>query len=325
MSPSQNVVFHLDLEGLANVDRFGHLSVLRLDAHGPQPGDLAARRLVSIGPLANGHRVVSRIEVAGDDRAGGSIGSYPTLLEQDGPIAEAGHRRHVVGDEEDGSALSSDPLHGVEAFALEIRIADGENLVDDQDLRLEVGGDGEGEPHLHAARIALDRGVDEFLYAREIDDLVELAIDLLLPHAEDGAVQVDVLAAGQLGVEAGADLQQAGDPAADFGPSAARLGNSGENLEQGRLAGPVAPDDPQHLTLAHLEGDVAQRPQHAFGRLGVRFRIDVIEPVERAVLAVVADRLPYEVEHGHAEIVLDLLLQADAVAFAQVVDRYGEI
>src|SRR3712207_8569835 len=35
----------------------------------------------------------------------------------------------------------------------------------------------------------------------------------LFRSAEDGAVEVDVLAAGQLGVEAGADLQQAADPA----------------------------------------------------------------------------------------------------------------
>ena len=82
-----------------------------------------------------------------------------------------------------------------------------------EDLGLEVGGDGEPEAHLHAARVALDGRVEELLDLRELDDLVELAGDLGPPHAEDRAAQVDVLAAGQLGVEAGADLEQGADAA----------------------------------------------------------------------------------------------------------------
>ena len=79
-------------------------------------------------------------------------------------------------------------------------------------------GDGEGEPQLHAARVALDRRVDEPLDLGELDDLVELALDLAPPHAEDRAVEEDVLAAGQVGVEAGADLEQRADAAADRAP-----------------------------------------------------------------------------------------------------------
>ena len=59
----------------------------------------------------------------------------------------------------------------------------------------------------------------------ELDDLVELALDLGPRHAEDGAVEVDVLAAGQLGVEAGADLEQACHPAADLDSALGRLGD----------------------------------------------------------------------------------------------------
>ncbi len=66
-------------------------------------------------------------------------------------------------------------------------------------------------------RVALHRRVDELLDLRERDDLVELARDLARAHAQDRAVQEDVLAPGQLGMEAGADLQQAADPAADLG------------------------------------------------------------------------------------------------------------
>ena len=79
--------------------------------------------------------------------------------------------------------------------------------------------DGEREPHVHPARVALDRGVDELLDAGELDDVVEALLDLLALHAEDRAVEIDVLAPGELLVEARADLEQAADATADLGPA----------------------------------------------------------------------------------------------------------
>ena len=71
-----------------------------------------------------------------------------------------------------------DVLHLAEALLLELGVADGQHLVDDQDLRLEVRRDGEGQAHVHAARVALHRRVEEPLDLGEGDDLVELALDL---------------------------------------------------------------------------------------------------------------------------------------------------
>ena len=106
-------------------------------------------------------------------------------------------------------------LHLAQTLLLELRIADGEHLVDDQDFRLQMRRHREGEPHLHAAGIALDRRVDELLDPGEVDDLVELSPDLGAAHAEDGAVEIDVLAPGEFGMKAGADFEQAGDAALD--------------------------------------------------------------------------------------------------------------
>ena len=112
---------------------------------------------------------------------------------------------------------SRDLAHLPQRLALEGGVADREHLVDEQDLRLEVGGDGEGEPHRHPARVALHRRVEEALDLGELDDLVEAGADLGPAHAEDRAVEEDVLAPGQLRVEAGADLEQRADPAGDVG------------------------------------------------------------------------------------------------------------
>ena len=54
------------------------------------------------------------------------------------------------------------------------RIADGEHLVDDQDLRLQVRRHGEREPHVHPERVPLHRRVEVLLDLGERDDLVEL-------------------------------------------------------------------------------------------------------------------------------------------------------
>ena len=122
-----------------------------------------------------------------------------------------------------------------------------------------MGGHGKGQAHVHPAGVALDGGVDELLHTGEVDNFVEFLLHLVLAHAEDGAVEVDVLAPGQLGVEAGADLQQAADAAFDLDHAAGGGGHPGEDLEQGAFAGTVAPDDPQGFTLLDSEGDVIQR------------------------------------------------------------------
>ena len=105
----------------------------------------------------------------------------------------------------------ADVVHLAEALLLEPRVADREHFVDDQDLRLEVRRDREREPHVHAARVVLHRRVDEALDLGEGDDLVELARDLRAAHAENRAVQENVLAAGQLRMKPGADFEQRAD------------------------------------------------------------------------------------------------------------------
>ena len=124
--------------------------------------------------------------------------------------------------EDDGPARLAVLLHPPERSPLELRIADREHLVHEQDLGLEMGGDGEREPHVHAARVALDGRVHELPDAGEVHDLRHLPRDLATAHAEDGAIEIDVLATGELGMEARADLEQAADAAPDHGGSFCR-------------------------------------------------------------------------------------------------------
>ena len=117
-------------------------------------------------------------------------------------------RAHVVADEDDGAALSCHVLHLAQALLLELGVAHRQHLIHEQNLRLQVRRHRESQADLHAAGVALDRGIDELLDTREVHDLVELGGDLPAAHPENRAVEVDVLAAGQLRVEAGAGLQE---------------------------------------------------------------------------------------------------------------------
>ena len=71
------------------------------------------------------------------------------------------------------------------------------------------------ESHEHAARVELDRRVDEVGQVGEGDDLVEALLDLGLGEAEQHAVDVDVLPSCHLAVEADADTEQRRDSAPD--------------------------------------------------------------------------------------------------------------
>jgi hypothetical protein len=166
-----------------------------------------------------------------------------------------------VTDEHHRAPLGGDVAHLAEAFGLKCRVADGEHLVDEQDFRLEVCGDGEGEAEVHAARVPLHRRVDEPLDLGERHDLVELADDLLAMHAEDRAVEEHVLAPGQIRMESRTDLEQRADATLDRRTSRRRRRDAGEQLEQRALAGAVSSDEAERLAVRHVERDVTERPE----------------------------------------------------------------
>jgi hypothetical protein len=106
-------------------------------------------------------------------------------------------------------------------------------------------------------------GVEELLYAAERDNLVELPADLGLAHAEDGTVQIYVLSTTELGVEPGADFEQAGQSAAQMDLAFGRVSGPGKNLEQRGLARSVVPDDANHFAGFHIQIEIAQCPEVA--------------------------------------------------------------
>ena len=100
------------------------------------------------------------------------------MVEHDRPVTHVADRVEAVRDEDDRAALGLERADPVEALALERLVADGEHLVDEKDLRVDVDGHGEREPDVLAGRVELHLGVDLLRDLGEVDDVVEVAVGL---------------------------------------------------------------------------------------------------------------------------------------------------
>ncbi len=149
----------------------------------------------------------------------------------------------------------------VHAAALEFRVAHRDDLVDQQDLGLHVHRDRESETHVHAARVDLHRFVDEVADAGELDDVVDRRRHLTPGEAEHGAVQVDVLATGQVRVEARSELEQGRQPSGGLDRALGGTVDSRHESQQRRLPAAVVSDETEERARRDLEIDVAQHPE----------------------------------------------------------------
>src|SRR5262249_46589868 len=123
------------------------------------------------------------------------------------------------------------------------------------------------------------------------------------------AVEIDVLAAGQFGVEAGANLEQAADPTVQLDTSLGRLGDPREDLQERALASAVAADDADHLARLDFRRHVLTGPEILDG-----CRLMPTEPAAKRGL----DRVHESVAEG--PVARALVLVRHAVALAQVLN-----
>ena len=168
----------------------------------------------------------------GTDFVRRSVHYDPALLQPDGAGAELLDVVERVRDEEDRRAVLDDFGDAGAALGLERGVADGENLVEYQNLGRGGGRDREGETHRHARGIGADGRVNEVPEFGEIDDVCLVRLQPLLPVAQDGAVEVDVLASGERRVKAVAEGQKRRHLASNGNRSRRRGRDAGDELLQ---------------------------------------------------------------------------------------------
>ena len=151
-----------------------------------------------------------------------------SVAQENGTVAEALDCGCVVRHEHDRAAALLELEDLAEALALELLVADREDLVEQEHVCVDVRGDGEPEPHVHPRRVRSHGQVDELLEPRERNDLVQLLPHVRAREAVDRPVEEDVLAPGQVGVEAGAELEQRAHASTDIHAAGGGLDDSGE-------------------------------------------------------------------------------------------------
>ena len=96
----------------------------------------------------------------------------------------------------------------MKALRLEKYISDSKGLIHNQNFRINVDGDRKRKTHEHSAGIHLDRLIYILADIRKGQNVIELGFDLILCKADHRAVQIDILNAVVLHVEAGSQLQE---------------------------------------------------------------------------------------------------------------------
>ena len=183
------------------------------------------------------------------------------VLEPESLFADLLHLLDRVGDENDRCAGGDHLLHAREALLLKFIVADGEDLVDDENVRHVHRRNGEAEPRHHAGRKVFHGGVRKVLQFGKLDDLVEPRGHIGAAVAEDRAVEINVLARGKVGVKARAELDEGSDAPVGFHRALGRLQNAGDDFQKRALARAVEPDDAERIALFQRERNIPQRPE----------------------------------------------------------------
>jgi hypothetical protein len=103
------------------------------------------------GQIDGGLRRHFRPEIGRDALHRIALLCHPPAVDHHHPAAQLLDAGQVVADEEDRSTFACHVAHSAQALLLEGRVADGEHLVDQQDLWLEVRRHSKCQAKVHAA------------------------------------------------------------------------------------------------------------------------------------------------------------------------------
>src|SRR5262245_1623908 len=98
-----------------------------------------------------------------------------------------------MADKKDCPSAASHVIHLTKRFPLEFCVADRQNLIHQKNFRLQMRGHRKGETNVHTAGVSFDRRIQKFFDFGKSDDLIKFASDLSMSHAENCAIQIDIL------------------------------------------------------------------------------------------------------------------------------------
>ncbi|MNN66846.1 hypothetical protein D3C81_1824430 [compost metagenome] len=132
---------------------------------------------------------------------------HSTGVQEDGAGAVGNYLFAGVTNQKDAGAVLLELAQALKAFDLEACITDGQGLVDDQDIRIDLGLNGKGQAYHHAAGVGLYRLVDKVTYIGKGDDAVEAVINFFPAESEHRRVQIYVFSTAEFRIKTRAQFQ----------------------------------------------------------------------------------------------------------------------
>ena len=85
-----------------------------------------------------------------------------------------------MGNKNNGFAFAFEFVDFIQAFGHKGGVADGQHLVDQQDVRVHVDGDGKSQSHVHTGGVGLHRVIDKIFQFGKFNDVGEFFLYFFL-------------------------------------------------------------------------------------------------------------------------------------------------
>ena len=121
------------------------------------------------------------------------------------------------------------------------------------------GGNGKADAGHHAGGVVLERHIQKVFQLAELHDLVKFFVQILGRETQHRAVEVDVLAGGQVHIKARTQLDEGCDGAVDGHFALAGLVHTCNGLEQGGFARAVQSHKAVEIAGHDVQTHVLQR------------------------------------------------------------------
>ncbi len=218
-------------------------------------------------PLAPVGRISDEVElrpnepgsVGIDDLIGFADLHCLALVEPEDSITELPDDAEGVGDEDDRARARQQLAHVGERLLFERLVSDGEYLVDQQHVGVEIACDRKSEPRLLTARVGGERSIECFAELGVLDDRRLDRLGFLPGEPRSERAEDDVAVTAQVRVEPDPECEQRRRPAFHIDSPGVRDERSGEHAQQRALARTVAPDHAEGLAPADVERHSTQR------------------------------------------------------------------
>ena len=145
------------------------------------------------------------------------------------------------------------------ALLLEHKVTHRQNLIAGQDIRLDLGRNGESQPRDHAAGIVFHRHIDKIPQFSKVDDIFEVLFHISAVVAQHRTVQKHVFPRGQIEVKARAQLDQRRNFAVDGDGTPGWVHDARNKFEHRAFAAAVAANQRYGFAGFDAERDVLQR------------------------------------------------------------------